>query len=92
MPELRKVEAGASPFTGPSAPKLKRDVHWTKPKLVAEVEFAGWTDDGQLREAAFKGLRADKPAGEVLAGKSALTGVSPSNWRVAGRVSYRREP
>ena len=42
-----------------------KGVHWVDPRLVAEVRFTEWTDDGRLRHPSFVGLRRDKPASEV---------------------------
>jgi bifunctional non-homologous end joining protein LigD len=85
---LRPLERDSSPFDDP----VEGEVRWVEPRLVAQVRFANWTDDGHLRAPVFGGLRSDvdpkqvrreaaQPASEV-----AVAGPSPSQ-ALAGDLS-----
>ena len=44
----------------------RKGAHWIEPKLVAEIAYSEFTDDGILRHPSFMGLREDKPAKDVV--------------------------
>jgi len=66
--QLERIAVTKSPFAdGPATPgrwsrRAPGSEHWVTPTLVAEVNFADWTPDGQIRHAVFVALRSDKPA------------------------------
>jgi bifunctional non-homologous end joining protein LigD len=64
--KLDRMRVDKRPFAQiPSDPGLRRAV-WTEPKLVGEVAFTEWTDEGIIRHPSFQGLREDKKPHEVV--------------------------
>jgi bifunctional non-homologous end joining protein LigD len=67
---LKKLETKQNPFYGEV--EALRKVYWVKPELVAEIEYAEWTDGAtsgsgpKLRAPVFLGLRDDKSPKECL--------------------------
>ncbi|TAL23430.1 MAG: hypothetical protein EPN94_09465 [Nitrospirae bacterium] len=47
-------------------PETNMPATWIKPRLVCEVAFHGWTDEGIMRQPVFLRLRDDKSAKEVV--------------------------
>ncbi len=58
-----KAGGGIAPFL--KSPEM-RHCHWLQPRLVCQVRFTGWTQDGRLRHPVFLGLREDKHPAEVV--------------------------
>lgn len=62
--KLKKLVISRCPFA--EEPHPNTPVTWVSPKLVCEVEFREWTNDGIMRQPIFKGLRIDKSAKKVV--------------------------
>lgn len=64
----RKLEPlAATKATVADAPSdVVRAARWVQPELVGEVVFGEWTADGRLRHPAWRGLRSDKAAADVV--------------------------
>ncbi|MFL5750772.1 MAG: non-homologous end-joining DNA ligase [Chloroflexota bacterium] len=61
-----RLAADASPFAEPVPKAAARDANWLRPELVVRAEFAGWTGDGLVRQAAYKGIEPEKDPRKVI--------------------------
>jgi DNA ligase D-like protein (predicted ligase) len=62
--KLAELKTPLSPFAEEEIPR--GDIHWVKPRLVAQVGFNEWTPEGKLRHPRFLGLRDDKNPEEIV--------------------------
>ena len=67
LTKLKKLEIKNSPFVNKVLDTKGATIHWVKPELVANFEFAAWTNTGRIRKpATFLGFRKDKKAKDVV--------------------------
>lgn len=67
LKKLKKLQIKESPFVNRVLDTKGAKIHWMKPKLVANFEFAAWTKTGRIRKpATFLGFRKDKKATQVV--------------------------
>ena len=80
---LKPLTQSQSPFD--EIIKTNTAVTWVKPKLVAEVKFTEWTNDGRLRHPIFLRLRNDISVNDLAmkktngSAKSSAAAVAKNN-------------
>ncbi|WP_044422577.1 DNA ligase D [Pseudomonas syringae group genomosp. 3] len=90
--QLKPLHREESPLAKKLTSAQARGVQWVEPTLVCEAEFAQWTREGIVRQAAFFGLRGDKPAADVVreeAQPAKAASVTPEPSRQPGKKTAR---
>jgi bifunctional non-homologous end joining protein LigD len=90
--QLEKLRRAKEPFEKVPA-EARQGAIWVQPKLVAQVNFATWTADNLVRQAAFKGIREDKPANEVRREEPGIApkpgGTQRASHNASGKVAAK---
>jgi ATP-dependent DNA ligase len=60
LPEAKNARQGMA-----LTAEAMKQCRWLRPELVAQIEFAEWTENDHLRHARFIGLREDKNPRQV---------------------------
>lgn len=67
LKKLQEIETDRSPFVNKVLDTKGAKIHYVKPKVIANFEFATWTKSGRIRKpATFLGFRLDKKPEDVM--------------------------
>jgi len=83
--EFQSLIRKDSPFNQAPKPKSSESFTWLEPELVAEIKFAEWTKEQQLRQASYKGLRVDKNARDIKREEAEEESLPPTPAKQGGR-------
>jgi bifunctional non-homologous end joining protein LigD len=80
---LASLEVDAPPFDPPPPLDYRgrwggelRDVRWVRPEMVIRAELGGWSRDGIVRQAAFKGFDDDRDPRDVAREQAVSTAAA----------------
>jgi bifunctional non-homologous end joining protein LigD len=86
--ELRELKARLDHYAVDDSPfsdldRLPNLAAWCTPKMVVEVKFSGWTEEGYMRQPVFMGIREDKNPLDVKREKPKKVTVKKSKVKPA---------
>lgn len=86
--KLKALKRERTPFAAvPAEERGVRAPIWVEPKLVAEVDFHGWTHGDRVRHASYQGLREDKAAADVVREDKPMESVAARSKTTARKRS-----
>jgi bifunctional non-homologous end joining protein LigD len=82
LAQLETLRVARSLLRNP--PKLREQVEWVRPEMVARIKFANWTEDDHLRAPVFLGIRKDRTPEECT-----FTAARPEHAQPEASVAAR---
>ena len=81
---LDQIRTQTSPLNRKISPDAEKGVRWVEPRVIAEVDHHGWTSDGLVWHASFRGLRDDKEPSEIVREDIEATATPSATRAIAG--------
>ena len=96
LDRLAALETDDPPFDPPPPRDYKGrwggdlgGIHWVRPELVIRAELGGWSRDGMVRQAAFKGIEEGRDPLTVAREVAVTTATAVRKAEAAARRSRR---